>query len=146
MGGASLHTVCPECGAVNRVPQSRLGSGGKCGACHRPLFPGRPVSLGDERFQRAVGREQLPVVVDFWADWCGPCKAMAPVFEQISAELASRVRFVKVDVDAAPATAQRYGIRSIPTLAIFRDGKQIASRAGVMPGTELRAWVEQTIA
>src|SRR5690242_14101782 len=102
-----LHVVCPHCDTVNRVPSSRLGDGGKCGRCGGKLFEGRPLALDDERFARHAGNSDLPLLVDFWAAWCGPCRAMAPVFERAAAELEPQFRLVKIDTDAAPQLAGR---------------------------------------
>ncbi len=138
----SVHVVCAGCGAVNRVPQARLGEEPKCGKCSQPLLPGRPVALDRARFDDFVGRNDLPVVVDFWAAWCGPCKMMAPVFERLAGELASRALFAKVDTDAEQGLAQRHGIRGIPTLILFRRGAEADRLTGAADAQSLRRWLE----
>ncbi len=140
--GASLQVICPNCEAINRLPRARLADGGKCGSCHRPLFSGQPVALDEAQFSRHVEKGDLPLLVDFWAPWCGPCRAMAPEFERAARALEPRVRLAKVNVDEAPALAQRYGIRSIPTLAIIHRGREVARTGGAMPAAELTRWVQ----
>jgi len=140
-----IHVVCPHCDAVNRLPPARLGEGGSCGKCHRSLFQGKPVALDENRFQRHASRSDLPLVVDFWAPWCGPCKMMAPAFEAAAAKLEPRARLAKVNTEEAQGLAMRFGIRSIPTLAIFRGGQEIARTAGAMDTGSLVAWVRQSI-
>ena len=114
----NLNVVCPHCEAVNRVPEARLADRPRCGKCRRPLFDGHPVGLTDHNSDRHLSRSDLPLVVDFWAPWCGPCKIMAPAYEQAAANIEPRARLAKVDTEQNPRLAQRYGIRSIPTLAI----------------------------
>lgn len=145
MAQGRIQTVCPACGQRNRLPAERLDAGGRCGACHQPLFQGRLLELDDASFQRHLSGEELPVVVDFWAVWCGPCKAMAPTFEAAAAEMEPMARFAKVNVDQAQATARRFAIRSIPTLMIFLQGHPIATQAGAMSAKQLRAWLLQRL-
>ncbi len=140
---AALHAVCPHCNGVNRVPEDRLAAGPRCGKCKRPLFDGHPVNLTAASFERHVTRSDLPVLVDFWAPWCGPCKMMAPVFQQAAAELEPRLRLAKVNTEEEPQLAARYGIRSIPTLVLFRGGREVARQAGAMDLASLVAWARQ---
>jgi thioredoxin 2 len=139
----TLHVVCPHCDMVNRVPEAKLGAGANCGGCHRPLFVGKPAPLTGERFDKHVARNDLPVVVDFWAEWCGPCQVMAPVFERAAADLEPNVRLVKVDTDRDQAVAGRYSIRGIPTLILFKGGHEAARVSGALDHGRLMAWVQQ---
>jgi len=139
----SLHVVCPHCDAVNRVPVGRLGGDPKCGQCHRPLYSGSPVPLDEQRFARHLGRSDVPLLVDFWAPWCGPCRMMAPAFEAAARELEPRVRLVKVNTEENQGLAGRLGIRSIPTLALFRGGSEVARTAGAMDTQRIVAWARQ---
>jgi thioredoxin 2 len=136
-----MELACPACAAINRVPDSRLEDQPNCGKCHRPLLPGKPVDLNSASFDAFISRSGLPVVVDFWASWCGPCKIMAPVFAQTASELAARARFAKVETETEQGLASRYSIRSIPTLAIFKNGQEIARQAGAMDGANLKRWL-----
>jgi thioredoxin 2 len=138
----NLNIVCPHCDAVNRVPVARLGEGPTCGKCKRALFDGRPVALTDRNFDRHLTRGDLPLVVDFWAPWCAPCRMMAPAYEQAAAKIEPRARLAKVDTEQNPVLARRYGIRSIPTLAVFKGGGQVASQPGAMGFPQLRHWIE----
>jgi thioredoxin 2 len=138
-----LHVVCPHCDAVNRVPAARLEADPKCGHCHGALFVSHPLALDEERFARHVARSDLPLLVDFWAPWCGPCRAMAPAFESAARMLEPGMRLVKVNTEEAQGLAARLGIRSIPTLAIFRGGAEVARTAGAMDARSLVAWAEQ---
>jgi thioredoxin 2 len=133
---------CAHCAALNRVPQERLAEGPKCGKCKNPLLPPTPVAVSESTFDAAVTRTELPVVVDFWASWCAPCRMMAPNFERVAGELSPRVRFAKLDTEAAPNVAGRFAIRGIPTLILFRNGAEAARVSGAMDARSLRAWVE----
>jgi thioredoxin 2 len=137
----SKHIVCPSCSAVNRLPAAKLAKGPKCGKCGAQIFTGKPTELTDQSFERHISRSDIPVVVDFWADWCGPCKMMAPQFEQAAKQLEPEVRFAKLDTDAAQATAARFNIRSIPTIALFKGGREVARQAGAMGAADIVRWV-----
>jgi thioredoxin 2 len=137
--------VCPQCTAINRVPTDKPAAQAKCGRCHNALFSGKPFAASAEAFATHIQRNDIPVVADFWAEWCGPCKAMAPAFERVAAELEPDVRFLKIDTETEQQLAAEYQIRSIPTLMLFRNGKMVAQRAGASDANSLRAWIQQNI-
>ena len=138
---SAIHVVCPHCGGINRLPSERLAEKPSCGKCHKPVLDGVPVNLSSPSFDRFISKNELPVVVDFWAAWCGPCKMMAPVFSQAASEMATQFRFAKVDTEQAQDIAARYNIRSIPTMIMFKNGKEIDRVAGAMDQSGLKRWL-----
>ena len=138
----TVHVVCPHCFAVNRVPTDRLHQGPNCGKCHQPLFPGHPVELDEARFDAYLTKNDLPVLVDFWAPWCGPCRMMAPAFAHAASQLAPRVLLAKLNTDEAQETAARYGIRSIPTMILFHQGREVARHSGAVGTAESVRWTQ----
>ncbi|MDO8845639.1 MAG: thioredoxin TrxC [Methylicorpusculum sp.] len=137
-----LHVVCPYCSATNRLPSNRLRQGPKCGQCHTLLFNGHPLELNSSNFEKQVSRNDIPLLVDFWAEWCGPCKMMAPAFEQAAKLLEPDVRLGKLNTEAESALSARYNIRSIPTLIVFKNGRELTRQSGAMNAGDIVRWVK----
>jgi thioredoxin 2 len=136
----SRQIVCGKCGQINRLPADRPATDARCGACQQPLFDGRPIEVNEQAFARHVAHCDIPVLVDVWAPWCGPCRAMAPMFERAAKELEPKVRLLKLNADKAPAVSSRFSIKGIPTLLLMRDGKEISRQSGAMDARNIVAW------
>jgi thioredoxin 2 len=140
-----IHLVCPHCNATNRVPADKLQAELNCGQCHAALLSAQPDNLGEAAFNAQIAKSDLPVVVDFWAPWCGPCRMMAPAYEKVSQDMQGRARFVKVNTEVEQGLAAKYNIRSIPTLAVFSGGREMARQPGAMSAADLMRWVSAAL-
>ena len=136
----SLHLVCPHCHSINRVPTARIGEQPNCGQCHQPIFAGQPLDLTGATFTRYINRNDVPILVDFWAPWCGPCKMMAPAFKEAAALLEPHIRLAKVNTDVEQTLGAQYLIRSIPSLILFKGGRELARQAGAMMTQDIVRW------
>ena len=145
MSETATKVVCTSCGALNRLPEDKPALEAKCGKCHNTLFKGAPVNLNDNNFSGFLQKSDLPVVVDFWAEWCGPCKMMAPAFHQAAGELEPKVILAKLDTDANQKAGGAYNIRGIPTIIIFKKGEEVARKSGAMSAPQIKGWVEENL-
>ncbi len=140
-----MQLVCPHCQALNRIPEGKPPAQASCGKCHQPIFSGSPLIANQALFERMLLKNDTPLVVDFWAEWCGPCKMMAPAFEQAASQIEPRARLLKVNTELEQQLSARYQIRSIPTLMVFSSGKETARLSGALDLSSLLSWINQNI-
>jgi len=141
----SKHVVCPSCSATNRIPVDKFAAKPACGKCHKALFDGQPLVLNAANFQQHIERDDVPIVIDFWAPWCGPCQMMAPAFARAAMVLSPNVRLAKVNTEEQQNIAAKFNIRSIPTLVIFKNGREVGRQAGAMSAEQIKSWIENNI-
>ena len=138
-----MHIVCPSCHATNRIPEDKPRLEAKCGKCSEPVFPGKPVELNEYNFRKFILKNELPVVVDFWAEWCGPCQMLGPIFADLASNMSGQVIFAKVNTQTVPTVGAQYNIRSIPSLIMFKQGQEVDRMAGALPPAQLQQWIQQ---
>jgi thioredoxin 2 len=140
-----MQLVCPHCGTLNKIPEAKSAQNAGCGKCHSNLFTGKPLEVNQAQFDRQLQKSTLPLVVDFWAPWCGPCKSMAPVFERMAAKIEPSARLLKVNTETEQALSARYSIRSIPTLMIFSAAQEVVRMSGALDASSMQAWINKHI-
>jgi thioredoxin 2 len=145
MSAELIHITCPHCEAINRVPHGKLSQQPNCGKCHQALFIGKPLELSSQNFSKIINKTGVPVVVDFWASWCGPCKMMAPIFEQAATNIEPKARLAKLNTEVAQDIAATYNIRNIPTLVIFKNGKEVSRQSGALDKGSLIQFIEANL-
>ncbi len=145
MADQILKLVCPNCVSINRVPATRLADGPICGKCKQPLTPGKPIELNPSNFQKLIGNSELPVVVDFWAPWCGPCKMMGPEFAKAAGQLQTQILLAKLNTEDFPQLAAPFNIAGIPTMVLFQQGREVTRQSGAMQQSQIVQWIQSAV-